>query len=195
MSSFFSFCDCLAGYPATIQLAQLSYCHRWPADTLLFYWCLLFWIGQLPQFIDSLVISELRFNTKVIERSTRMLVLGIPVIAVMTWTALFIQANLFRMVVQVRNYLIVFVSFFIVGILALLIQFKGELFHFVWFTIPAGLAFAFFFAELKRRWIAEIVHLFLILAILFFSSTTFITPQIKQHEVWRSSFSGFQLRS
>lgn len=127
-----------------------------------------FWVGELPQFIDSLVISELRFNTKVIERSTRMLVLGIPVIGVITWTALFIQSNLFRMVVQVRNYLIVFVSFFMVGILTLLVQFKGELYHFVWLTIPAGLAFAFFFTELKRRWVAEIVHLFLVLAILFF---------------------------
>ena len=127
-----------------------------------------FWMNQLPEFLSTLIISELRFNAEVMERSTRILTVGIPVMAVLAWTALYIQANLFRMVVQVRNYLIVFVWFFIVGILSLLIQFKGELFHFIWLTIPAGLAFAFFFAEFRRRWVSEIVHLFLILAILFF---------------------------
>ncbi|MEO6166859.1 MAG: hypothetical protein ABIO46_11240 [Chitinophagales bacterium] len=135
-----------------------------------------FWIGLLPEFLHSLVISELRFNAQVMERSTRILTVGIPVLAVIAWTALYIQANLFRMVVQVRNYLIVVVWFFIAGILSLLIQFTGELGHFVWLSIPAGLAFAFFFAEFRRKAIVEIVHLFLILAILFFQFYYLLNP-------------------
>lgn len=135
-----------------------------------------FWINQLPEFLNSLVISELRFNAQVMERSTRILTVGIPMLAVIAWTALYIQANLFRMVVQVRNYLIVFAWFFVAGILSLLVQFKGELFHFVWLTMPAGLAFAFFFAEFKRKAVSEIVHLFLILAILFFQFFYLFNP-------------------
>jgi hypothetical protein len=127
-----------------------------------------FWVNQLPEFLNTLAISELRFNAEVMERSIRILTLGIPVVAVMAWTGLYIQANFFRMVVQVRNYLVVFVWFFVAGILSLLIQFKGELFHFIWLTIPAGLAFAIFFAEFRRKAVSEILHLYLILAILFF---------------------------
>lgn len=135
-----------------------------------------FWVGLLPEFLHSLVIAELRFNAQVMERSTRILTVGIPVLAIIAWTALYMQSNIFRMVVQVRNYLIVCVWFFVVGILSLLVQFKGELFHFVWLSIPAGLSFAFFFAEFRRRWVVEVVHLFLILAILFFQFYYLLTP-------------------
>jgi hypothetical protein len=127
-----------------------------------------FWIDKLPEFLHSLIISELRFNTEVLERSSRILVVGIPLVAVILWTALFIQANLFRMVVQVRNYLIVIVWFFVAGILSLLVQFKGDLSHFIWLTIPAGISFAFFFAEFRKRLVSEILHFFIILAILFY---------------------------
>lgn len=136
-----------------------------------------FWHNQLPEFISSLVISELRFDTKAMERSTRILALGIPVVSILIWSAFFIQSNLFRMVVQVRNYLMVFVVFFTAGLLTLLIQFNGEIYHFAWLAIPAGLAFAFFFAEVKRKAVAELVHLFLILAILFFQFFYLINPK------------------
>jgi hypothetical protein len=98
----------------------------------------------------------------------RILTLGIPVVAVIAWSALYIQSNFFRMVVQVRNYLVVASWFFVAGICSLLVQFKGELFHFIWLTMPAGIAFAFFFAEFKRQVVSEILHLLLVLAILFF---------------------------
>ena len=127
-----------------------------------------FWVDRLPEFLHTLTISELRFNAEVVERSSRIFTVGIPVVAVMIWSGLYIQANIFRMVVQVRNYLIAFVCFFFAGILSLLVQFNGELFHFIWLAIPAGLSFAFFFAEFRRWIISEILHLFLILAILFF---------------------------
>jgi len=127
-----------------------------------------FWIGRLPEFFQMVAISDIRFNTEVLERSLRILIIGIPVIIVMGWTALYIQANLFRMVVQVRNYLIVFVWFFVSGILSLLIQFQGDIFHFIWLVVPGGISFAFFFTEFRRKFVSEIVHLFLILAILFF---------------------------
>ncbi|MGB3076214.1 MAG: hypothetical protein WBB36_12870, partial [Chitinophagales bacterium] len=91
-----------------------------------------FWIHQLPEFLNSLIISELRFNAAAIERNIRIFAIGIPVLAILVWAATFIQSNLFRMVVQVRNYLIVVAWFFVAGILSLLIQFTGELFHFVW---------------------------------------------------------------
>ncbi len=127
-----------------------------------------FWFNQLPEFLNTLIITELSFDTQVLERSIRIFIVGMPVLAVIAWSALYLQANLFRLVVQVRNYLVVFVWLFNVGILSLLIQFEGELFHFIWLAMPAGLAFAFFFAEFRRRAVSEIVHLFLILAIFFF---------------------------
>ncbi len=127
-----------------------------------------FWVDQLPEFLHSLVIAELKFNAQGMARNARILAIGIPVLAIITWSAFYIQANLFRMVVQVRNYLIVVVWFFVVGVLSLLVQFQGELFHFVWLTIPAGLAFAFFFAEFRRKVVVEVLHLCLILTILFF---------------------------
>jgi hypothetical protein len=127
-----------------------------------------FWHNQLPEFLNTLTITELNFNVQIIERSMRIFIISIPVLVVIAWSALYLQANLFRLVVQVRNYLVVFVWLFIVGILSLLIQFEGELFHFIWLILPAGLAFAFFFAEFRRKAVSEIVHLFLILTIFFF---------------------------
>ncbi len=98
----------------------------------------------MPEFLNTLTITELNFNVQIIERSMRIFIISIPVLVVIAWSALYLQANLFRLVVQVRNYLVVFVWLFIVGILSLLIQFEGELFHFIWLILPAGLAFAFF---------------------------------------------------
>jgi len=128
----------------------------------------LFWEGRLYEFVHSLIIPELRFDTDVLEKSIRIFIESVPVFFVLIWSAIFIQANLFKMVVQVRNYFILLVIFFFAGVCSLLILFKGEVDHFFWIAIPAGIAFALFFTEYKRRAVSEIVHFFLILAILFF---------------------------
>ncbi|MBA3649747.1 MAG: hypothetical protein H0W62_14595 [Chitinophagales bacterium] len=127
-----------------------------------------FWENRLNEFLHSLMISELRFSPDVLEKSIRILTESIPVLFVMVWSALFIQANLFKMVVQVRIYLMLFIIFFLIGIFSLAIHFNGEIDHFIWIIIPAGIAFALFFTEYKKRIVPEILHLFLILAILFF---------------------------
>lgn len=127
-----------------------------------------FWEGRLPEFLHSLTISELRFNTQGMERNTRIITMVIPVAAVIVWTVIYLQANFFRMVVQVRNYLILLTWFFAVGVFSLLVQFDAELYHFLWLAIPAGLAFSVFFTEFRRRAVVEVVHLSLVLSILFF---------------------------
>lgn len=127
-----------------------------------------FWIHQLPEFLHTLIISELRFSADVLAKNIRVIVEGVSVLFIFIWTVLYVQANLFRMVVQVRNYLVVILLFFIAGLLSLPIQFSGELYHFAWLAVPGGTALAFFFAEYKRPLISEIFHLFLILSIFFF---------------------------
>lgn len=127
-----------------------------------------FWIRNLDAFWKTIEITQLNFPVQQLERSIRVLVTGSVLLAVILWNFFYVQANLFRMVVQVRSYLMVFIFLFIAGLFSLLIQFTGELDHFVWIALPVGLAFAIFFTESRRRWIAELLHFFLLLSALFF---------------------------
>jgi hypothetical protein len=57
---------------------------------------------------------------------------------------------------------------FLGGVLSMLIEFDGGFDHFVWMVPPVALAFSIFFLEVRRKWISEVVHLFLILTIIFY---------------------------
>jgi hypothetical protein len=93
---------------------------------------------------------------------------AIAMLIVILWSVYFIQSNIFKMVVQVRSYMMVFILLFVSGSLSMLVQFNGEFYHFIWMAIPVGLAFAVFFTEVRRRLFSELLHLFLILTVLFF---------------------------
>ena len=127
-----------------------------------------FWHHELPAFWKTLQITHLNFPVQQIEKSTRVIVIGGSLLLVILWTLFYLQANMFRVVVQVRSYLTIFMLLFIAGILSMLVEFNGEFFHFVWMALPVGLAFAIFFMEVRRRWFAEILHFFLLLSVLFF---------------------------
>ena len=127
-----------------------------------------FWYHNLDAFWKTIEITQLNFPVQQLERSVRVIVTGSTLLAVALWTFFYVQGNIFRMVVQVRSYMMVFIFLFVAGVFSLLIQFTGEFYHFVWIAIPIGLAFAIFGMEIRRRWVAEIVHFFLLLSALFF---------------------------
>ena len=127
-----------------------------------------FWNHEITAFWKTIQITRLNFPVQEIEKSTRVIVIGSALLVVILWTLFYMQANMLRVVVQVRSYLTVFILLFIAGIVSMLVEFNGEFFHFVWIAIPVGLAFAIFFMEVRRRWLAEILHFFLLLSVLFF---------------------------
>jgi hypothetical protein len=127
-----------------------------------------FWYGKLPEFWHTIRISQLSFPVAEVEHSSRVIIIAITMLIVILWSVYFIQSNIFKMVVQVRSYMMVFILLFISGSLSMLVQFSGEFYHFIWMAIPVGLAFAIFFTEVRRRVFSELLHLFLILTVLFF---------------------------
>jgi hypothetical protein len=127
-----------------------------------------FWYYDLGSFWKTLEFTRLNFPVEQLERSARVIVISVALALVVLWNLLYIQANMFRMVVQVRAYLTVFMLLFAAGVVSMLMEFSGEFFHFVWMALPVGLAFAIFFQETRRRWIAEMLHFFLLLSVLFF---------------------------
>ena len=127
-----------------------------------------FWYGKLPEFWHTIQISHLSFPVEEMKHSPRLIIIAIAPLIVILWSIYFMQANMFKMVVQVRSYIMVFILLFISGALSMLVQFNGELYHFVWMALPMGLPFAIFFTEVRRRFLSEMLHLLLILAVLYF---------------------------
>lgn len=127
-----------------------------------------FWNHRLNDFWQTFQITQLNLPLQEIERSSRVIICGVSILFVLLWNLFFVQSNLMKMVVQVRSSITLFILFFFAGIFSLLIQFNGELDHFIWLAVPAGLAFSLFFVESRRRWMAEIFHFLLLLSALFF---------------------------
>jgi hypothetical protein len=127
-----------------------------------------FWNGKFREFWQTIQISQLSFPVQQIEHGTREIIIGITLLFVILWSVFFIQKNIFRMVVQVRSYMMVFILLLICGALSMMVQFSGEFYHFIWIALPGGLAFAIFFTEVRRPLFSGLLHLFLILAVLFF---------------------------
>ena len=127
-----------------------------------------FWFGKLPEFWRTIQISQLSFPVAEMEHSSRVIIIGATLIVVILWSLYFIQSNIFKMVVQVRSYMMLFILLFLSGAVSMLVQFNGEFYHFIWMAVPVGLAFAIFFTEVRRRLFSELLHLFLILTVLFF---------------------------
>lgn len=128
-----------------------------------------YWTGDLPNYLNSLKIPTLNFQTSSIELTSRILFILIPLIIVTAWSILYVQRIFFKIVVQVRQSLLVLILFFAAGIFSLFIQFHGELSHFCWAIIPLSFSLSFFCVEFRRAVFSELLILFLILGILLFN--------------------------
>jgi hypothetical protein len=137
-----------------------------------------FWEQKLPEFWTTIKISHLNFPMQEIGHGLREISIGFMMLVVILWCIYFIQSNIFKMVVQVRSYMMIFILLFLAGAFSMLIQFNGEFHHFIWIVLPAGLAFSIFFTEFSRRLFSELLHLFLILTILFFQYFHYVTSSI-----------------
>ncbi|MEO5675325.1 MAG: hypothetical protein ABIQ74_11830 [Chitinophagales bacterium] len=137
-----------------------------------------FWEQKLPEFWTTIKISHLNFPMQEIGHGLREISIGIMLLVVILWSVYFIQSNIFKMVVQVRSYMMIFILLFLAGAFSMLIQFNGEFHHFIWIVLPAGLAFSIFFTEFSRRLFSELLHLFLILTVLFFQYFHYVTNSI-----------------
>lgn len=128
-----------------------------------------FWYGKLPEFWQTIQISHLSFPVEEMKHSSmRLIIISVAPLIVILWSFFFMQSSILKMVVQVRIYITVFIFLFVSGALSMLIQFNGEFYHFVWMALPMGLPFAIFFSEVRRRFVSGLLHLFLVLAILYF---------------------------
>lgn len=84
------------------------------------------------------------------------------------WSVHIIQLNYFKTVVQIRNYFVVLFWFTVLGFLTVFFhpEIKSE--NFLWMAIPAATAVSYAIPEIRRQWVAEIVHLTLLLLVIFF---------------------------
>ncbi|MCS6917740.1 MAG: hypothetical protein RMK52_07020 [Chitinophagales bacterium] len=122
-----------------------------------------FWVGRLDALINELVHDawpQVRVSGE--QPLTDMLLPGAALAAVMLWSFFYLQANLFRMVVQVRLFLLTMMLFFGCGLLLTLVHPAMLPLGLAWLLVPAALALALFLSEFRWRWLAEAYQLFLL---------------------------------
>lgn len=127
-----------------------------------------FWNDSLPDlwrnfFLYGTHKHELRFTT---DYSFWMITAMVFIIA--GWSVHIIQLNYFKTVVQIRNYFVVLFWFTVLGLLTIFFHPVLNKEYFLWLAIPAATAFSYAIPEIRRQWVAEIVHLTLLLLVIFF---------------------------
>ncbi|MCS6990417.1 MAG: hypothetical protein NZL95_00975 [Chitinophagales bacterium] len=83
--------------------------------------------------------------------------------AVVLWSFVYLQENLFRMVVQMRLFLLTVLVFLLCGVLLVMVHPQIMPQGLTWSVLPAAVALTLFVAEFRWRWLAEAYLLFLFL--------------------------------
>ena len=127
-----------------------------------------FWFDRLGEFFSGIKffipsLSDFSFLLK-----TEVWVISVFIFFLLMLSLTKIQTNYFKTLVQIRNYFWVLVFFSLLGFLSVFLKATHNENDFIWMVIAAAVAFTYTLPLVKKQWVAEVLHLILLLFILFF---------------------------
>jgi len=133
---------------------------------LVITWC--FWFDKLPYFIDRQFGTALFGFNSYIPVNGEVRVVGIILLTMIGSTFIIFQNSYLKSPIQIRKYLVLIIWLLALLMVSFLFEYTISLAHFVIISVPLSMIIGYFLVNIRRKRIAEAVHLVLLLAILFF---------------------------
>ncbi len=121
-----------------------------------------FWNDNLYQLWENQILCQFRGRTANLTFNTSELTLTIYFVFILLIAFIKFQQKYLRSLVETRNYLSIIVWYLIIGSISFLLVPILTITHFFILSIPTAIFLAYYFNEIKKTWLAEILFIILL---------------------------------